>query len=721
MVTKDSMHPLLVSSIFLIAAFVLTALLPYTHVGSGFGAPHTLSSPQENALSSPLHGAYGPAHAAFSQTAHASLLSSLCAPGGGGANASVAWFLSALRLEGLSAEEVVGGGGAMGAGGRVVHSVLRAGGGAGGTSALLFASPLPVTAVDLASSCGGGGAAAVPPPPATPHGSLLLLSLARALAGAPWRAADIIFVFYYDGEAGAGVPPPCGDWGPSGLAGCYAGGGGARGRRASGALAAWARAHRFDAQAEAEGGAGAGAAWRRLALREWAAAVAAPLPHAPPRARAPALQPLRHAAGPVRAAVVLVLPAAAVAPLPTAWLALTQGANGEQADSDLFAALRRALGSVQLALAAGPPAPAPAAARTPLRALAAAAWALSWGPSGAHGELLAAGIPALTLAPGGGGGGGGGGGAHAPAALGAALEAAVRSLNGLDEALHAGARCYALLPRVGSDAPWAAPRVVPLPEYAVPIALFHAPALALLLLPRAPPSARALLRRGAAPWAAALAAAGAAYVALMHGGVGGALARAGAALLPRAALPPACAAGGDAPFLAWAWAVAGGEVALGAALACAARAARRRRRSALLARPPAPAPPPHPPPPPVAWALLVQALAFFPLLYYNAPLAWAEAAAAAVLLVGAAGVAAAAPLLRAAAPSAAATLPSLLWLLTSPLHGLLQLASGGGERLCALAGGLRAAADLHATYGAHHVPVLLLLLLPLHAALAAAL
>jgi hypothetical protein len=712
--------PFLISLTFISVSLLLTALLPFAHVGSGFGPPRTLSSTEENALAPPLHGLFNHSHAALWRSSHASLLSALCAGGGGdGADASVAWFLAALRAEGLAAEELRWGGA------RVVHSVLRAGAGAAGTSALLFASPLPASAGDVAGACDGDDGA-----PATPHGALLLLALARALASAPWRAADIAFVFFYDGDGygdgggGGSGGGPCGDWGPLGLAGCY-GGGGARGARASVALAAWARVHRFDALAEAEGGAGAvaGAAWRRLALREWAAAAGAALPHGllggagGARARAPALQPLRHAAGPVRAAVVLQLRASRSAPPPVAWEALTQGANGAQADSDLFASLRRAFSAAQLSLAAGP-ARRGGGGETPLRGLAAAAWALAWGPSGPHGELLAAGVPAVTVRPAAHGGDTGGG----AVALGAALEAAARSLNGLDEGLHAGARGYVLLPPLGGGAAWrgAAPVLLPLPEYALPIALFHAPTFALLLLPAAPPRVRALLLRGALPWAAALAAAAAAYVALMHGGATARVAAAARAALPRAALPAACGAR-EAPFLAWAWCAAGGEVVVGCALAACARAARAVRMRALLPPAPrAPAPPRcAPPPPPVAWALLVQAVAFFPLLYFNAPLAWVEAAAAAALLVGAAGVAAAAPLLH--GPLGAA-LPSLLWLLASPLHALLLLAARGGEgALCAFAGGVRAAAELHATYGAHHVPVLLLLLLPLHATLAAAL
>jgi len=162
------------------------------------------------------------------------------------------------------------------------------------------------------------------------------------------------------------------------------------------------------------------------------------------------------------------------------------------------------------------------------------ALALVWGPSrGGHAELLAAQVPALTLAfhagAGGGGGGGGdvgdGGGSddedereeegheaarggevaggadsataaaaaaaaaaaeaaalEAVAGLGRVLERAARSLGGLDERLHASTPFYLLMSR---------DRFVGLTEFLLPFALLHAP-LPLLAAADAPHSGGAL-------------------------------------------------------------------------------------------------------------------------------------------------------------------------------------------------------------------------------------
>ena len=786
-----SLLPSRFSLLSLLAALFLTTRLPVAHLGSGYARPpDTLAAPQENALSSPLRAhSFSLPHAAFALESHVALRRTLCAlpPSSTAtpppATTAAAWLLSALRAEGLAAEALRGAAPYLGVGGAVVSAVLHAGSGGSGTSALLIASPLPADAAAL-GGCGNGDA-----PPATPHGALLLLALARALNGAPWRAADITLVFYYDGREGT-AGAPCGDSGALGQAGCYERRGGnssgasQRGARVSAGLAAWARAHNFDALAEAEASSGrsgcikggarttAAAAWRALALQDWAAAITSDLPHAlllppplPPHLRrpsnatplllssnatpplcAPLLQPLRHAAGPVRAALVLQLPGSQHEAPPEAWETSTQGANGRQADTDLLAAVRRCFGNAALGVGVGLGAGSGGREkkRSALASFAASAWALAWGPTGGHGELLEAGIPALSISPSGGGAGrrgvSGGGGASIAAVpatsllpLGRSLECTLRSLNGLDEALHAGAQGYVLLPATLSPL-GAHLHLIPLPEYAIPIALLHLPVLLLLLLPPAPPAAGAILR-GACALAASAAFGFAAYAALMHGGLGEAVHDGVAAVLQslpagvrEAAHPAACGGGHLHAYLSWAWAVAVCEVALAAALrkgVAACRAGGLQQPPFLLAGGEAGGEAPsaawRAPPGPVALGLLLQGCAFFPLMYFNAPLVWAESVAAVGLLVGAAAVAAARPALsKALGPRGAAAVPSLLWLLTSPLHALLILAARSSGGVCSLAEGLQAAAGLHATYGAHHAPLLLLLLLPLHSALAAA-
>jgi hypothetical protein len=711
---------LLASVVCLLASLLCTWALPRLYLGRLGGSPATVGLPSEHGLAVPARVDLSahPAHLSWAQQAW---LDALCLPGGAAAAAAGSWLAAALQAEGLEAEVLLASAGE----GLVVSSVLRAGGGAAGASTLVLAAPLPGSAAGVA-----GVAAACAAPqlqrarlPATPQAAVHLLALARTLQAQPWRAADIALVFYSDSAGnGSSSSSSSSSWGgPLGQLGCpsapaqppsSACPAGLQAAHASPALAHWVRtAQGWAAPWLAHGGAAQAhrlaQAWQQGSLRQWASAltdslsgVAAPAAGAQPAAwQCPHCRPLRHPLAPIRAAIILELPAASTAPLPTHWAILTQGANGRQPDLDLYATLLSTL-RPPLTVQEGQSSSSSSSSSSS-GLLWAAAWALLWGPTGPHGDFLAAGAPAVTLRP-------APGSSSAPAAqppataslaLGHWLLGAVRALNGLDESLHAGPRSYLLL---GSGQQ----HYLPFPEYIIPLALLHLPVLLLLLGPSPVPTARQLAG-GAALWACSAAPSALAYAVLQHPGRLQALVQLVAQLGP---WPSSSLLGGHSPHLTWAAAAAALELALGGAAAWQRSSSSSKSQSQLSAQPSQQLSPA------IAFSLLLLGCTFLPLAYFNAPLLWLGNTAAVWLLVGAAAAQAA---LGGSSTAGRGLLLAPLWLLTSPLAGMAAVACWGGrEGLLQLSEGIHWASSSHATYGALQLPLILGLWVPIHLAIA---
>ena len=742
----------------LVIAGVLLFAVPSFYIGR---AAHGIAkvSISENAIAASTHAeSFTNVNISGASDNAASLLRALCSGigigiggdgdgdgDGHGPHRAASWFADALKDIGADAEwRAVKGGSAF------AYGILRAGAGAAGTAAIVFAAAGPSAPGDVWGSgaaspvnvCGEKGKTTDKNTVAAPHGALLLLSVARVLYDQRWRNSDFAFVFFFDKDennddiddvctisdsntsynASSSSPSDArydgGDTsddefaGFAGQAGCYGGGllrrGGAIGS-GSAALGAWARAATADPWRDAASAPAIARAWRAVRLPEWAAVLAAPWSFIPSDAFLAAggrgIAPLRSPLGVVRAAIVIDAPAGARAPH-TDWAILTAGANARQPDLDLFATLSRVMGGmhgVQLLAPTMATLSSNYATLLPtafLPALAAASSAkqaaesLLWGPDGTHGELLAAALPAVTLRalP-----GGRDGGLRAGAgALGTILLRTARALDGLDERLHAGARHYILVSPT---------RYIPLPEFVIPLAIAHLPIFFIVLTDA--PYARPLAGAVAAA-AVALLGGAAAYVSLMHAGVTAGVAAGVSYLAASPINASACPA--RATELGWATGIAAAELVLAPlVLPFIARLVRGGGEGAAAAADTDDSAASHERAA-VALALVAHGTVFFPLLYYNAPLTALSTAVAMPLLVAAAAAAALPKgLLRTATRAA-------LWLVTSPANVLAWAAASGHS--CAAADVIVHSVNLHATYGTSHVPLALLLWLPLHALLA---
>jgi hypothetical protein len=282
---------------------------------------------------------------------------------------------------------------------------------------------------------------------------------------------------------------------------------------------------------------------------------------------------------------------------------------------------------------------------------------------------------------------------------------AARALDGLDERLHAGARSYVFVSPT---------RYIPLPEFVIPLAIANAPIFLVVLSDV--PSARVFA--GALASAAVSALGGAlAYVSLMHADTTAYAAKltqttvsslanfffgreVASSIAPALLEPPGCP--DNAIFSAWALLVALIELSLvplfTSIVVRAIRGEEANTADSDFSEHSRAA---------VAVALVAHGTAFFPLLYYNAPLAAISSFTMMPFLVVAG---AAASRKRGALRT---VVRGALWLLSSPAFFLACAMASGYA--CAVSDTIADAVNLHATYGTSHVPVALLLWLPLHA------
>ena len=605
-----------------------------------------------------------------------------------------------------------------------------------------------------------------------PHGALLLLAVARVLRQSKWRNSDFSFVFFFDTDSKTSGDTVCsnssatsdingfddsndsndstvgenvmGDdfddvfTGFAGQAGCYDQNNIRRGSSNSLALSAWARAATADTWRDSASVPAIARAWHSLRLFEWASLLFSPWSILPSEATLKlggrGVMPLRELIGPIRAALIIDAPAGARG-ASTEWSILTAGANGRQPDSDLYATLSRVLSGVHgvalvgtrvgkgvneggggtLAASLIEIARAVPSVLTPIfnaaAEAAASAETLLWGPDGAHGEILAVALPAITLRsmP---------GGRVAPlmgaGALGTMVLLTARAFDGLDERLHAGARHYIFT---------SPSRYIPLPEFVIPLAIAHVP-LFLIGLGIPPPSARA--------WAGALGAAAVAllggtvaYVTLMHASL-----TASVSTIARITTTAVTFVFGlnnnmtdslkcpahhnhTTDVLYWAIFISVTELVFAPLLLpLVARTVRGidsdgdsvkkidgdpNLSNSALSRAVS------------LLTLVAHGIVFFPLLYYNAPLATLSTFVAVPILVTAAAFSA---LPKGFTRTA---LRGTLWLLISPVN-ILALAIASGHA-CTVVEMIVNAVNLHTTYGTSQVPVALFLWLPLHALL----
>jgi hypothetical protein len=234
---------LLISVIFLFA-------VPSVRIG-GASIGAALVSVSENAIASGSRSEYFSVDDVEEAASDADALEqALCRQDG--PNSAADWFSGALARVGVDAERR-----ATQGGGAFVHGVIRAGSGAAGTATLVFSSAAPSRAVGVWGADGAsrddicGDVTASAGSRSAPHGALIVLALARALAAAKWRGSDFSFVFYFDSNSSSDLPACLrseddGAGGAAGQAGCWGGGATSRGKSVSPALRAWTRAAAAD-------------------------------------------------------------------------------------------------------------------------------------------------------------------------------------------------------------------------------------------------------------------------------------------------------------------------------------------------------------------------------------------------------------------------------------------------------------------------------------------